>query len=92
MQKNNKVTIYLILVIIIVALIIGGIVIAKKQGKKQTKESETNNTINTTEKRTKDYDYDDENPEEMYEAYNHQEIIEDETGIYVVTKDEIDFE
>ena len=38
MQKNNKVTAYLILVIIIVALIIGGIVIATKKGEKQAKD------------------------------------------------------
>ena len=90
MGKNNKVTIYLILVIIIVAIIIGGIVIATKQGKKKTKESESNNTTNISENKTKYYDYD--NPEKMYESYNHKDIIEDETGIYVVTKDESDFE
>ena len=91
MQKNNKVTIYLILVIIIIAIIIGGIVLATKQGKKQTKESESNNTTNISENKTKDYDYD--NPETMHEAYGHPDVYEDEMRIYTeVTKDDFNFD
>ena len=97
MEKNNKVTIYLILVIIIVAIIIGGIVMATKQGKKQTKESEIkNNTTNTSQNRTEDYEknlnYDYDNPEVMYETYGHPDAYEGEMGVYMVNKDDADFE
>ena len=99
MEKNNKVTIYLILVIIIVAIIIGGIVMATKQGKKQTKESEIkNNTTNTSQNRTEDYEknrgneYDYDNPETMYETYSHPDAFEGEMGVYMVKKDEADFD
>ena len=94
MEKNNKATVYLILVIIIVAIIIGGIVMATKQGKKQTKENESNNTTNTSQNGTEDNkksrDYD--NPEAMTETYNHQGVYEDEMGIYTVTKEDFDLD
>lgn len=96
MRKNKKVIVYLFLVTIIVAIIIGGIVIAIKPGKKQTKESESNNTTNTSQNKTEDYDrnrnYDYDNPEAMFDTYSNPDAYEGEMGVYMVKKDDADFE
>ena len=73
----------------------------KKQNnqEKQTKESEIkNNTTNTSQNRTEDYeknrgyDYDYDNPEAMYETYSHPDAYEGEMGVYMVNKNEADFD